>query len=58
VVVNVNFEREHPQPNEVIRIRYDSRENLLAIGVIRQPNQRPRPQPFPGDQQLGYVPDP
>jgi hypothetical protein len=58
VVVNVDFEREHPQPNEVIRIRYDSRENLLAMGVIRQPNQRPRPQPFPGEQQLGYVPDP
>lgn len=58
VVVNVNFEREHPQPNEVIRIRYDSRENLLAMGVIRQPTPPRRPQAFPGEQQLGYVPDP
>jgi len=57
VVVNVNFEREQPQPNEVIRIRYDSRENLLAMGVIRQTTP-PRPQPFPGEQRLGYVPDP
>ncbi len=57
VVVNVNFERERPQPNEVIRIRYDSRENLLAMGVIRPPTQALRPQPFPGEQS-GYVPDP
>ena len=57
VVVNVNFEREQPQPNEVIRIRYDSRENLVAMGVIRA-NPPRRPQPFPGEQQLSYVPDP
>ena len=57
VVVNVNFEREQSQPNEVIRIRYDSRENLLAMGVIR-PSPSRRPQPFPGEQQLSYVPDP
>ncbi|MEO8307692.1 MAG: hypothetical protein ABI616_06590 [Pseudomonadota bacterium] len=57
VVVNVNFEREQSQPNEVIRIRYDSRENLLAMGVIRSATP-PRPQPFPGEQQLGFVPDP
>jgi hypothetical protein len=57
VVVNVNFEREQSQPNEVIRIRYDSRDNLLAMGVIRPTNPPRRPQPFPGEQ-LGYVPDP
>jgi hypothetical protein len=57
VVVNVDFERQQSQPNEVIRIRYDSRENLLAMGVIRVPTP-PRPQPFPGEQRLGYVPDP
>jgi hypothetical protein len=58
VVVNVNFEREQAQPNEVIRIRYDSRENLLAMGVIRPTTSPRRPQPFPGEQQPGYVPDP
>jgi hypothetical protein len=57
VVVNVDFEREQAQPNEVIRIRYDSRDNLLAMGVIRS-TPPPRPQPFPGEQRLGYVPDP
>ena len=58
VVVNVDFEREQPQPNEVIRIRYDSRDNLLAMGVIRPASPPRRPQPFPGEQQPGYVPDP
>ncbi len=57
VVVNVNFEREQPEPNEVIRIRYDSQENLVAMGVIWPTPAPRRPQPFPGEQ-LGYVPDP
>lgn len=59
LVVNVGFDREQSRPNEIIRIRYDSRENLLAMGVIRQPTPNPRrPQPFPGESQLSYVPDP
>ena len=59
VVVHVGFDRENPHPNEVVRIRYDSRENLLALGVIRQAVPVPRkPQPFPGEQRMGYVPDP
>lgn len=55
-VRNVAFEREREQPNELIRIRYDSHENLVAMGVIK-PAPR-RPQAFPNDQRLGYVPDP
>lgn len=52
----VAFERASAKPVEVIRIRYDSRENLVAMGVIHTP--RPRvPDPFP-DSRLGYVPDP
>jgi hypothetical protein len=59
VVSQVAFVREAPQPNEVIRIRYDSRENLVALGVIRQAPPRPRQlDPFPDSPRLGYVPDP
>jgi len=48
----VAFERETDTPNEVVIIRYDTYENLVARGVIPQ---SPRwPTPFPG----GFVPDP
>ena len=42
LVSQVAFERERDRPNEVIRIRYDSRENLVAMGVIRESAPRPR----------------
>lgn len=48
----VEFERDSDVPVEVIAIRYDTHENLLARGVIR--TQRRAPTPFPG----GFVPDP
>ncbi len=35
-VTNTEFERERSTLNEVIRIRYDSRENLVAMGVMPQ----------------------
>ena len=58
-VTHVGFEREQAQPNELIRIRYDSHANLLALGVIRElPTPRRRPQPFQDEPRLGYVPDP
>ena len=47
------------QPNEVIRIRYDSLDNLFAMGVIKRP--RPAPptaNPFPASPDQQYVPDP
>ena len=53
------FERMQAQPNEVIRIRYDSLENLIAMGVVRRP--RPLPplaDPFPGSLDQQFVPDP
>jgi hypothetical protein len=57
--VDTEFHRMQPQPNEVIRIRYDSLENLVAMGVIRQPRTTPRaPDPFPGSEQRRFVPDP
>jgi hypothetical protein len=56
------FEREQDSPNEMIRIRYDSRANLVAMGVIPKPRPRhlpdPQPNPFPESPALGYVPDP
>jgi hypothetical protein len=60
VVSNTSFERLQAQPNEVIRIRYDSRENLVALGVIREPVARaPALQAFPQSPPgTSYVPDP
>lgn len=56
----VDFQRQDPQPAEVVRIRYDSMENLLARGVIRRPlPRRPSgvPEPFPAERSH-FVPDP
>ena len=61
VVSRTSFERRQAQPNEVIRIRYDSRENLIASGVIRERifrQPRPGANPFPLSEQASYVPDP
>ncbi|HSS06273.1 MAG TPA: hypothetical protein VLK83_03955, partial [Rhodanobacteraceae bacterium] len=54
----VNFQRASSTPDETIVIYYDSRRNLVAQGVLPQP-QRPRlaerrPDPFPS----GFVQDP
>jgi hypothetical protein len=61
-VGKTTFERAQSSPDEVVRIRYDSRENLVAAGVIPVPPapRWPRPagpSPFPGSEP-GYVPDP
>ena len=52
------FARARNTPDEVITIAYDSRENLVAMGVIGEPRVPPRPRPFPGQPEIGYVPDP
>ena len=56
---HVEFERLSSTPEEVIRIRYDRLENLIAMGVV-QHLQRPlaRPDPFPDSPLARYVPDP
>lgn len=54
-----DFTRADSQPNEIVRIRYDSRENLLALGII--PRAAPvagDPNPFPGSSLVHFVPDP
>ena len=48
-----DFRRASEQPAEVVTIYYDSRENLVARGII-VPSRPPQPNPFPG----GFVPDP
>jgi hypothetical protein len=52
-----SFERASDEPDEVIRIYYDSRKNLVARGIIPRPRDRVAerlPDPFPN----GFVPDP
>lgn len=59
VVSHTTFTRLQEQPNEIISIRYDSRENLVAAGVIREPIARPHvPRAFPQSDNPSYVPDP
>jgi hypothetical protein len=48
----VEFERASDVPAEIIAIHYDTRENLVARGVIRENGRLPLP--FPGK----FVPDP
>ena len=58
-VQRVEFERASTQPDEMIAIRYERRETLVAMGVIPQPRHRysrRQPDPFPGAP--GFVPDP
>jgi hypothetical protein len=59
VATRVRFERASSSPNETVVVRYDRRENLVAMGVL--PTQWPRyaersPNPFPANR--GFVPDP
>jgi hypothetical protein len=58
-VGQTDFVRRSHRPDEIVRIRYDSRENLIALGVIPPERRRwrDRPSAFPGANR-GYVPDP
>lgn len=51
------FERQQTQPDEVVLIRYDSRANLVALGVIRVAPTLKNPNAFPDSANV-YVPDP
>ncbi len=58
-VNRTEFLRMQPQPNEIIRIRYDSLDNLSAMGIIKRPRPAPpTPDPFPVSPEPQYVPDP
>jgi len=59
VVSHTDFERATERPDEILTIRYDRYDRLVAMGVIRRPPMRaPQPEAFPGSSLLGYVPDP
>jgi hypothetical protein len=58
-VEQTDFERLSDRPDELVRIRYDSMANLIAMGVIRGPRPAwPEPNPFPDSPLARYVPDP
>ena len=57
-VQNTTFDRLSSTPNEVIKIRYDSYENLVAMGVVRSHPWQSAPNPFPDSAAPRYVPDP
>ena len=52
-ITHTAFERAGSEPNEVVRVRYDSHANLVAMGVIRTPDRPYEPQPF-----ARFAPDP
>ena len=58
-VNQTEFVRMQTQPNEVIRIRYDSLDNLFAMGIVKRPlPPAPTANPFPASPDQQYVPDP
>ena len=58
-VRDTEFVRLHPEPDEVIRIRYDSLENLVAMGIVPPTGATSRPpNPFPRSHERRFVPDP
>jgi hypothetical protein len=58
-VSHTEFVKMQTQPNEVIRIHYDSLDNLFAMGIIPRPHLGPpTPNPFPASRDPQYVPDP
>jgi hypothetical protein len=58
-VRHVDFMRLQSHPNEIIRIRYDSLDNLIAMGIVERPHpDTNKVEPFPASPHSEYVPDP
>jgi hypothetical protein len=56
-VQQVQFERASTRPDEMVVIRYERHETLVALGVLPETRDALRdPDPFPGA--LSFVPDP
>ncbi len=59
VIHFVQFERATSYPQTIQQIEYDTRDNLIARGVIREVDPERHPRPFPVQpQDQGFVPDP
>ena len=58
LVGHTNFERRSEQPDEIVRIRYDSFENLVAMGIVPNRPLPQQPNPFPIEDFPRYAPDP
>lgn len=58
-VAHTRFVRRQWQPDEIIRVRYDSLDNLIAMGIVRAHRYAgTHPSPFPGTDPRPYVSDP
>ena len=58
-VTHTTFERRSRRPEQMVTIRYDSYDNLVAMGIIPPDGQVVLPpQPFPDTPPRRYVPDP
>jgi len=57
-VMHTEFQRMQSEPNEIVRIRYGSIENLVAMGILPRRGPIQEPNPFPGVLGRSYVPDP
>lgn len=58
-VDQTEFVRLQNEPNQVVRIHYDTLEHLFAMGIIRRPRPQPTTlDPFPATPANHYVPDP
>lgn len=60
-VTHTEFTRMQLEPAEVVRIHYDSLENLVAMGIVERPHHppvAPNANPFPASPGEQYVPDP
>ena len=57
---STQFDRRSGQPDEVISIRYDSRDNLIAMGILPAHGRNPpvRPDAFPESPNARFTPDP
>jgi hypothetical protein len=59
VVQDTNFEPAQAAPEQLVTIRYDRRERLVALGILPPPlASQPVPRAFPAAAEQGFVPDP
>lgn len=55
----VSFQRATVYPRLIRQVEYDTRDNLVARGIIRSVEDGPAPHAFPGSPRgFSYVPDP